>query len=48
MANKYNKKLRYLDNIEEQYKISYRSRDVLGNGAFGTVRLAKKRAGGLD
>ena len=36
------KKLQFVDDIEQKYKISYKYKDILGNGAFGTVRIGTK------
>jgi hypothetical protein len=36
--------LRYVENIESQYRISYKQQDILGVGAFGIVRVCKKRS----
>ena len=36
------KELQFVDDIEQKYKISYKYKDILGNGAFGTVRIGTK------
>ena len=36
------RELRYLENIDTMYKISYKAKDILGNGAFGTVRTCTR------
>ena len=41
------KELSRVAKIEDHYKISYKYADVLGNGAFGTVRICSK-AGSKD
>lgn len=36
------KELQKVDKIDDHYKISYKYVDILGNGAFGTVRICTK------
>ena len=36
------KELQLVDDIEQRFKISYKYKDILGNGAFGTVRIGTK------
>ena len=36
------KELQKVHKIEDHYKISYKYVDILGNGAFGTVRICSK------
>lgn len=36
------KELQKVNKIEDHYKISYKYADILGNGAFGTVRTCTK------
>jgi hypothetical protein len=36
------KELQLVDDIEQKFKISYKYKDILGNGAFGTVRIGTK------
>jgi len=40
--------LRYVENIESEYRISYKQQDILGVGAFGIVRVCKKRRNAFD
>ena len=42
------KQLRKIDNIDQHYKISYKFADLLGNGAFGTVRSCTKIHNGKE
>ena len=39
------KELQKVSKIEDYYKISYKYVDILGNGAFGTVRTCSKASG---
>jgi len=42
------KELQFIENIELKYKISYKYKDILGNGAFGTVRIGTKNIVDID